>query len=320
MKGVSFGNAGKWLLILPLAVILVSGCIGGGGGTTVSGNGVVITKFEPSLNSLESNDRLTLHLEVQNRGDAIGKAAAKLIGIYPNDWGVFMTDQSLDELLPADKTAQTEGQIGTVDWVLTAPDLHRGESRTYDPMVRVFYSYETRIIKPIAFVTSEELRRIVQSGEALSSDPATVSAGPLTVNVKTGQFVRTRDDWQQSYFPIQIDISNSGGGLVAGENYPIGIDITAPPGTMFRDECPGRSQTEWTGSYGSTIPSGLSRPISPKTVFMWNGKDTKITCELKVVNPPEFRQTRELKVTLSYIYYVDQKTQVSVTGTKEWGF
>jgi len=313
-------NKMGWLLILPVAILLVSGCVGGGGTSTVTGNGVTITKFEPSLANINSGNRVNLHLEVQNRGEAIAKSAAKLIGIYSQDWSVFQTDQPIGELLPSDKDAGTEGQIGSVDWVLTAPDLHRGEKRTYDAIARVFYSYETRAMKPIMFVTSDELRRAIQNGESLQSDLAVVSSGPISVNVKTGQFVRATDDWQQSYFPVQIDLTNTGGGLIAGENYPIGVEIEAPPGTMFRSECPGRSQTEWTGGYyGAVIPSGLMRPVSPKTIFMWNGKDTKIICELKVITPPEFKQKRDLKVTLSYIYYTDKSTQITVTGTREWG-
>jgi len=320
MNKPKFDSKMGWLLILPLVVILVSGCVGGGG-STVSGNGIVITKFEPTLKNIQSGERVALHLEVQNQGGTIGKAAAKIIGLYTQDWSVYQTEQTGGELLPADTTAGTEGQIWSADWQLTAPDLNRGEKRTYDAIARVFYSYETRVMKPIAFVTSEELRRIIQNGESLQSDPAIVSSGPISVIVKMGQYVMSRDDWQQSYFPVEIDLTNTGGGLVAGENYPIGVDITAPPGTMFRGECPRASQAEWTGgSFGTSVPSGLSRPVSPKTVFMWNGKDTKITCELKVITPPDARQKRDMTIKLSYIYYVDKTTQITVTGTKEWGF
>jgi hypothetical protein len=311
----------EWLLILPIAILLVSGCLTLDGGTSITGNGIVITKFEPSLRSVESNDDLLLHLEVQNQGDVIGRAAAKLIGIYPQDWGVFQTDQLLDELRPADVERGTQGQTATADWRLTAPPLKRGERRTYEPMVRVFYSYETKITKPITFVTSDELRRIVQNGQSLSSDPAIVSAGPLTVTVKTGDFVRTKDNWQQSYFPVQIDITNSGGGLIAGENYPIGIEIEPPAGTMFKGDCPPRAQTEWGGSlYDMNLPVGLSRPVSPYTIVMWNGRDVTVTCELKVITPPEYRQERDMTITLEYIYYTDQTTTVDVVGTEEWGY
>ncbi len=321
MNKVKMGKNLEWLLILPVAVVLVSGCINLGGDTGVTGNGIVITKFEPSLKSVESADDLILHLEVQNQGDVIGRAAAKLIGIYPQDWGVFQTDQLLDELRPADRERGTEGQIATADWRLTTPDLKRGERRTYDPMVRVFYSYETKVTKPITFVTSDELRRIVQNGESLYADPTITSAGPLSVEVRTGEFVRTKDNWQQSYFPVQIDIENTGGGLIAGENYPIGIEIEPPAGTMFKGDCPPRSQTEWGGTfYDMHLPVGLTRPVSPKTIVMWNGRDTKVTCELKVITPPDYRQERELTVTLKYIYYTDQSTQIDVTGTEEWGF
>lgn len=319
MKKQAFDNKLKWAFILPIVLLFISGCVAPDGGG-VSGNGIVITKFEPSLAAVNSQDDLSLRVEVENRGEAIGRAAAKLMGIYAQDWGVFQTDQPLEELLPADSEAGTTGQLGVATWRLRAPDLQRGEKRTYEPMVRVFYSYETKVTKPITFVTSDELRRTIQNGESLPADPTVMSAGPITVDVRTGNFVRTTENWQQSYFPIQIDIRNTGGGLIAGEDYPVGIEIEAPQGTIFRGDCPRQSQTEWGSFYDRNLPTGLTRPISPKTVFMWNGKDTKITCELKVITPPDYREKRELKVTLKYIYYSDMKTQVQVTGTREWGY
>jgi hypothetical protein len=69
-----------------------------------------------------------------------------------------------------------------------------------------------------------------------------------------------------------------------------------------------------------SLPAGLTRPISPKTILMWNGKDAKITCELKVITPPSVKDKRDISVTLKYIYYTDAETQVHVTGTEEWGY
>ncbi len=321
MAATKSGMNVKLLLILASIVILASGCTNIGlGGEGVSGNGIVITNFEPTLSNIQSDDEVVLHLEVQNTGDAIGMAAAELIGIYTQDWNVFNTEQLIGELLPADEEAGTEGQLGTLYWRLRAPELQRGEKRTYEPIARMFYSYETRIIKPITFLTSEELRRAVQNGEALPSEPAVVSAGPLSVDVRTGEFVRTKDDWEQSYFPIEIRIQNTGGGLIAGENYPIGIEVINPPGTIFRGDCPRMSQTEWMTFDSQLLPAGLTRPISPKAIYLWDGKETTVTCELKVVNPPQYRESRELKVVLKYIYYQDAKIPITVTGTREWGF
>jgi len=322
MNMPKLGNNLKWALILPLVVVLVSGCTLPGGGTGVSGKGIVIKSFEPSLKDVESDENLLLHLEVQNQGDVKGRAAAKLIGISPTEWGVFQTDQLLDDLVPADPERGTEGAVATADWRLTSPNLKKGESVTYEPMVRVYYSYETRAKKPVWFVTSDELRRIVQNGQSLQSETTQVTGGPLSVNIKTGEFIRTKEEnYMQSYFPIQIDITNTGGGLIAGENYPIGIEVELPDGVMFKSECPPRSQTEWTGSfYDMSLPAGLTRPISPKTILMWNGKDAKITCELKVITPPSVKDKRDISVTLKYIYYTDAETQVHVTGTEEWGY
>ncbi len=310
------------LLILPMLVLLASGCTipGLSGGTSISGSGVVITQFASSLSALESGDEVNLHLEVQNMGGVIGDVAAQLIGIYPGDWGMPNTEYFIGELLPADAEMGTEGQLGIADWYLRAPDLQRGDIRTYNPIARVFYSYETRVTKPITFLTSEETKRAVQNGESLPAELTTVSGGPLSVTVQTGEFIRTKDDWTQSYFPIEITITHTGGGLLAGENYPIGIDIVNPPGTMFRQDCPRDAQTQWVPFDNSILPAGLVQPISTKMIHMWNGKETKITCELKVVNPPEYRETRDLEITLKYVYYQDETLPLTVTGTREWGF
>ncbi len=308
------------LLILPVAVLLISGCtdFGLGGDSGVGGQGIVITSFGADLTSLESNQDVGLHLEVQNRGDVIGEAAAQLINIDPIVWGLPFTEFDIGELIPADSERGTVGAIGRADWLLLSPDLQRGERRTYKPMVRVFYTYDTRIIKPIEFLTSEETRRAVQNGDPVLSDPAMVSSGPLSVSVRTGDFVRTREDFAQSYFPVEIAITNTGGGLLAGRNYPIGINVEAPTGTVFRGgECPRSSQTELPAF--DDLPGGITFPPAIDTINMWNGRDTTVTCELQVVNPPAIRDTRDLKITLSYVYYQDAELQLNVIGTREWG-
>ncbi|UCD03125.1 MAG: hypothetical protein JSV63_00625 [Candidatus Aenigmatarchaeota archaeon] len=320
MAATKTGKSLAILLILPAVVLLTSGCtdfLGGGAGP--SGNGIVITSFQSDLTEVESEEDVGLHLEVQNQGDVIGYAAAQLINIDPTAWGGFaFADYDIGELLPADKEAGTLGQTGRADWMLVSPVLNRGDRRTYKPMVRMFYEYETRIIKPITFLTSEETRRAVQAGEALPSEPAIVSAGPLSVNVRTGEFVRTRDDWQMSYFPVEITIQNTGGGLIAGRNYPIGIDVEAPAGTAFRGGiCPRESQLEYP-AFDMNLPAGITFPPALNTINMWNGRDITITCELNVINPPQFRDTRDLKVTLSYVYYQDAELQLNVVGTREF--
>jgi hypothetical protein len=309
------------MFLLPIVgILVVSGCTGipdFGGGGGVSGNGIVITKFEPSLSSIESNDDVRLHLEVQNRGGVMGTAAAVLMGISPMDWDAFNTEYFIGELLPADEERGTEGGRGTVDWDLMAPDLQRGERAPYYPMTRVFYSYQTNVRKPLTFLTSDEVRRAAQNGEALPAGATSVSAGPLDVTVNAGDFVRTKEgSWEQPYFPVEIKITNVGGGQIAGDNYPIGVEFIPPEGTMVMGDCPGDAQTEWIADYRN-VPSGLTVPSSPNVIYLWDGKETTVTCRLQVVNPPNIREQREIKLVLSYIYFQDAKTTINVVGTTE---
>ena len=312
VRGLAF------LLVIPVAVLLASGCTNFdlGGGTGVSGAGIVITKFEPSLPNLESNDEVLLHLEVQNTGDVIGEAAAVLMGITAEEWDTYATNYDIGELLPADPERGTNGGIGSVDWDLLAPDLQKGERRTYTPIARVFYSYEQTVTKPITFLTSDEARRAAQSGDTPAAGATSVSAGPLTVSVNAGQYVRTKDTWDYPYFPIEIKISNTGGGQIAGDNYPIGIEITEPSGTVIMGDCPGRAQTEWMADY-SRVPSSVPTPYSPRVIYVWDGKETTVTCRLQVNDPPEFREERDLRIKLNYIYFQDAKTTINVVGTTE---
>ncbi|MFH0956907.1 MAG: hypothetical protein V1813_03520, partial [Candidatus Aenigmatarchaeota archaeon] len=140
---------------------------------------------------------------------------------------------------------------------------------------------------------------------------------PLSVTVNAGQYVRTKDDtYDQPYFPVEIKITNSGGGQLAGDNYPVGFEIIEPTGTVIMGDCPGPAQAEW-GSVYRNLPGGLTLPYSSSIVSLWDSKETTVTCRLQVTNPPQFREDRDLRIKLSYIYFQDEKTTLNVVGTTE---
>ena len=82
-----------------------------------------------------------------------------------------------------------------------------------EPIVRVSYDYKTIAQKPITIVDINELRRLIQQGETLQSKSTTYTAGPLSIEIKTGDFVKTQstDPTLPVYIAVTNDLWESGG-------------------------------------------------------------------------------------------------------------
>jgi len=310
----------KLMLFAPLlAVILVSGCVGGG--TTGLGNGVAILNFEPDFpQGVYSGDTVKLQLRIQNQGETTAKnVEVELTNIDTSEWGTFGLfgfSESIGDLLPYDTTTNTPGAIKTHEWRLQAPELSKGTEFTYEPMAKVSYDYRTIAQKPITLVDEDELRRIIQQGKSLPNKPTEFTAGPLGVEIKTGEFVRTSSGVSggESYeiFPVYIKITNKEweaggtvikdgfGGFFEGYDYPIRIKITPPNGVTTR-------------SFGTDACSSFSFD----TIDLWQGKDAEITCDFEVTNPPAYRQEALFAVELEYRFQTQASTRLQVSGTDE---
>jgi hypothetical protein len=173
----------------------------------------------------------------------------------------------------------------------------------------VFYDYQTQAVKPITLVDVDELRRIIQQGKTLPGEATRSSAGPLSVEIRTGDFVKT-----QSYddpFPLNVFITNdlweSGGSVYEGSGYygsyyediqyPVKVKISLPDGMR--------------------LESGESCSSSGEWVNLWKGKSAEITCEVRIDNPPDFRVEKLIQVELEYTYFLDASTTLRVIGTEE---
>ena len=321
----------KLLAILPvLAVIAISGCtalngIGGNSNAVATGPGVAIQDWKPDFSKLFSGEQLALQLRIQNQGQTRAKnVVAEVTGIDLSEWGTggFNNYENLGDLIASDPVSNTAGETRTVQFQnLRAPQLAKGISFTYTPVARVSYDYATTAHKPITIVDQAELRRIQQQGKTLPSKPATFTAGPLSVDILTGNYVKTGSGFGQTYdiFPIKVKITNTGGGTVVPKgflpgtsgygfgqtkNYPVDVKITPPTGTTF----------VFSGFGGSDDCSAFQ-----VTKDLWQGQDADITCELQVTNPPSISQEKLITVELSYRYFKDATTSVTVDGTAEPG-
>lgn len=320
----------KALLALALlAVIAISGCTTPFGGTTAvaTGPGVVIQEWKADFTKLFSDEQLALQLKVQNQGQTRARnVVAEVTGIDLSEWGQgsFTSYENLGDMIPADAVSNTPGETRTVQFQdLRAPLLAKGTSFQYTPVVRVSYDYATTAHKPITIVDQDELRRIQQQGKTLPSKSTTSSAGPLAVEIRTGNYVKTGGGgFGQTYdiFPVYVKVTNtqwenggtvvpkgwmpgtSGYGLGNVEQYPVNIKITPPAGTSF-------------------VFSGFGDDCSSFQVAkeLWQGKDAEIVCELQVTNPPSISEEKLFTVELDYRYFAEARTTVTVDGTQEVG-
>ena len=309
-----------FLLVL-FSVLVVSGCTTTDGGGISYGKGVIITGFESDMGSLavETDDDVSLLLRVQNQGEVDAtNVEALLIGVDLDEWNAafgYSEDQNLNTLMSADPVTETEGQTKTAQWDLRAPKLPKGTEFTYEPVVRVFYDYQTKAAKPVTLVDVDELRRIIQQGKTLSGETTQSSSGPITVQIKTGNFIKTQN--YDDPFPLNIFITNdlweSGGSVIEGSStggfyygdiqYPVRVKITLPEGMRLE----------------SSSSTGCS--TSGDWINLWKGKSAELTCEVRIDQPPDYKVEKLIQVELEYRYFVDASTTIKVIGTDEdWRF
>jgi hypothetical protein len=295
---------GYSLPVLLILILLVSGCTTAGGGT---GPGIAILAFEPDFSSVESNDDVKLYLRVQNQGGMEAEnVEAELTGIDPTEWGVFVKTKFLGSagtMIPPRADYGTEGETDTATWEHQAPNLAGTLTQTYNPSVRVYYTYQTVATLPVTLVDEDELRRLIQMGQSLPTRDTVYTAGPLSVNIITGKYIKSTDDWGRT-FPITIHIANIGPGSPGSklkgfdqEDYPVDVRINLPNGLGTAGDC----QTY-------------------QRIDLWKGRYYDLTCDLRITRAPSIAEERTIEVRLEYDYHLDASTAVTVTGTGQQSY
>ncbi len=295
------------ILILPIiAIVAVSGCTTGT--TIVTGNGIIIEEFKPTLTDVYSQDPVGLMLKIENRGEAKAEDIEALIfNINIDDWDVSDEEKDLNDLLGVDPFTSTPGGTKTVYWSdMEAPELAASLEHTYTPKVRVSYDYSTSAEKPITIVDRDELISIIQQGDSLPTGTTTCTAGPLSVDIMTGDYVASPDTSGDDPFNLHIYITNllygSQGKVVEGDfgdsedQYPLEMKITLPDELDFTSDSPDECSESWTA------------------ISMWDAHDTEITCQLQVEEGPEIMTEGLIKVDIRYRFAIDASTTIKVTG------
>jgi hypothetical protein len=294
-----------------VGVVILSGCVGQGGGRATVSNGIIIKDFFFDYSPIYAGDDIGLTLEVQNVGGDVG--TLKKVTVFGIDWKPegqagplqwsLPTDESFEvtpnvDLLPPDPTTGFEGEEWSVSWLPRAPEGVRA-STTYDFEVRVEYGYDTTYTGTIRVIESDYLRTLsqeerdalVKQGGVIES---TVTGGPISVSAASGRHFIVRESTPEKR-TIKFKITNIGSG------YP--FDVTLTPENLYVIRV-----AEYVGLKECDEKVKLSR-----------GKTGTLSCKIEVPGTDDVvnKIDKKFSITFSYEYYVDSATSITVNPTYE---
>jgi hypothetical protein len=291
------------LLVLPvLAVLLISGCTVPGAATT--GNGVTIDAFEADFSNVLSGEPIQLQSKVSNTGSVNARNVLTTIhGISEDEWDIQYPSLDTFDLIAPSPAMGTAGGTKLEIFQMTAPDLPSGLSVTYNPTLRVEYDYRSTTIKSISLLPLAEARRLQQQGKTFSAETVSSTSSPVQFTITTKGPIRVFEENVQ--FPLEIQISNVGGGTVCLAEGCANEDrwnkliyrITGPggqelSGLQLSDECTGERE-----------------------LSLFRGQTNTITCGVVITEQPDQPIQKQIQVESEYSYFIDRSAQITVTGT-----
>jgi hypothetical protein len=331
----------KYLVILPiLFIILVSGCTFPINPPQPQAGGLVVEAFVTDLQVSEmySGEPVTFQLKFRNTGSLKAENVfAELFGL-DESWccemvgipgeGPWINKEKLPNeekcrypgegfsLLPPDPQAGTQGETFTCTWSYKAPAIPKNlPSVPYIPTTRLFYTYKTILSKTITFGSHQDLRAVQNIGGTLPASTTSSTISPISISMQIKSPIMF---WTTSYgtgevtFPIEIDITNVGGGmacasesglpkscklLVGGEKSKnrVILKITPGAGLELQDECMDFKNGE--------------------TITLWRGQSNSIACDVKAIGlEPKGPVQKTITIEAAYEYAIDTDTSIRVVG------
>lgn len=302
-------------LMLLIGAVILSGCTTTGGGTTATGNGIVIEDFSFDYTPIYSGDQIGLNIELQNIGGEIG--TLKKVTVFGQDfttaadplkWSISDTGeltQTLNyELFPPDPSTGFEGDIWTYQWLITAPTGVKAAT-DYEFQTRAEYSYTTEYSGTIRIVRADYLRtlsatdreNLIKEGGVVSSS---VTGGPLTVTAASGRHFIVQSDDDATQPDIKFKVTNIGSG------YPFDTVLTDAQKLYV---------VKITGSDG--LVSCTASGSASGSFTLARGKTGTFTCKIDVpvASGITNKLDKNFRITLSYDYYVDSAASITVQPT-----
>lgn len=287
------------LTLLPFVIILISGCIQ----VPATGGGLVINTFEPDFQQVYSGEPVNFRLLIKNTGSVDATEVNPIITGVDN-WRI--TGGTCDEwskISAAVPYLGIEGGSKNCVWTLEAPEVPTGLSTTHNPMVRLYYTYRTNVVKTVFIASSRELKRIEDSGGALPAETASSTTGPITMDIKSIGPIRF---WESSVtFPLEITVTNTGGGVVC----PTARDC--------------ENGQNWNKLKLDINGNGIAiSECELDEVSLWRGESNTFVCKITVGGLSDISSImKTISTEASYGYFIDKTTSVTVSWREsESGF
>ena len=283
-------------------VVLIAGCASHRQSPSYSNDGIVINEFSSADSSLYSGDNTTLYLEIQNKG-----------GVDAKDVKAYLFD--IDQWNPTpsamhkfgDMRAGNEnapGEIKTMSWDITAPELPQGVTNTFPIETRVVYGYKSTASSSIHLYSYYDWKRLSDKGQlSVSSEiPTSNSNGPIQVSLMGSSAYEIRQSGDNS-IPVVITFTNIG----SGDPVEIENDGTWNKGKMS-------GELTVLGPAGTKIDCGNG--ANSQVNFDLNlrrGKPSRKSCIITIPNDATTSLVT-LNFNFDYQYFVSRMVQISVTG------
>ena len=290
------------MLFSVISIVFLAGCTRGG--VEPTGAGVIITSFAPDVQSVDAGSSVSFIVNLKNIGGKTSAAGRALFFGLSNDWA-FPTSGNpgiVPALAAADPSLGLSGEEASIDFVATiASTAAKNADVAYDASVRVIYGYSTTVDTLLRFVKSDFLRTAPNTPKGIQSSTAT--AGPLLVTAaaRTPTLTSTATTGR-----VQFEIQNIGPGRVVKEIPSDGVVPATNLDIIKTIEITG------VGDAGKCAGGPASSgKVTLQDQRLAGGKSKVISCDVAVPDLVSFKDIA-LKVTITYSYFVDSTTQVTV--------
>ncbi len=324
-----------------LFVIFVSGCINNTS-TLELGNGVIIKDYNIDFSNVYSGECVDISVLLKNTGSVDAKQVfAEMLGIEQDwydgkSWGKgcksedggpwtgweksanepqcrWNPGQQSYSLSAPDPSRGVDGETTTCSWSYVAPEVPSHTSVTYTPTIRVFYQYETDVVKAVTLMSQDEMKSLVKQGKPLPIDTQTSTRSPIKIDVNTDTPLRIYTDKVE--FPITISIENIGGGITCvGYSSWDNIKDCRTSQQSAEKSAWRKIRIELDADNIIHLSDDCREPLE---LSLYKGKSNKITCTATVYSSdlPSQRVKALINVHAYYNYIIDKEITITVHGS-----
>lgn len=313
--------------ILFIALIIVSGCIGGRQVKTDSNNGIQINTLSASPLQVRTGEMVLIDLEIENVGGTTAQnVQVDLFGVegqWRDSYGNLLTStltKQFGKLKPPYPDRKIPGDFKMAQWDIMTPNIPQGIPVSLPIEARVTYDYNTSGHLKVIAVSEDEYRRKQMNGESIAPPEIINSAGPIKLSIPANYqvpiIVETTTEERYQTHPFKIEFQNVGSGFPitleddgrirgAGGKLTGTIEIYGP-GVEF-DDCLGVSGGKIINLEDSIIPIRLLEPTG----------SVPVACSIKIdktvwANRPE--DSIQFIFNIFYRYYTKETVNVVVVG------